>query len=46
MTISTLCSTDWEGARTPVPQLFTANIYGYYYPNSDASGWLPELEVK
>lgn len=40
------CNGNGGKAGAPVPQLFTADIYGYHYPNGDASGWLPELEVK
>lgn len=47
MIMPALCNGDGgRRAGAPVPQLFIADIYGYHYQNSDASGWLPELEVK
>lgn len=46
MICPTSCNSDWAGTRPRVPLLFTANIYGSHYPNADAGGWLPKLEVK
>lgn len=46
MIILTSCNGAGEGLLPVFFRLFTADIYGYHYPNGDASGWLPGLEVK